>query len=430
MVRTGIDRQGNCTLQVMGNTTVLDRLVVADDLTSTDYQRDPHPYWARLRQDQPLFHDTVAGSWILTRYADVEAVFKDFERYSNTTYTHNTGAVLGTTLLEMDGMDHVVRRSIVAPEFVGKRLGAYDEVIDRNALDLIEPWRTDGHVDLVDRFTTRLPINVIVDMLALPKQDHDLFHEWYTAMMAGLAGGPRRAAGQAAHTSVCAYVDPFLAERTECPGPDLLSKLAHGEAEGQRLSDAEIKSFVSLMLVAGGETTDKALSNLWWNLLTHPDALAMVTDDPARLDACFSETMRKDGPVQFEDRFTTTEVEWYGQTIPAGARVRVCVASANSDESVFEDPRTFEPSRGDLWLTLEKRMGTRTDDGRTGHLGFGIGKHFCLGYELARTESIVGSQRLLEAMGNPRLAAGADVWPTFLGGFRAVTHLPVDFDPR
>ena len=87
--------------------------------------------------------------------------------------------MFGQTLLEMDGLDHVVRRTIVAPEFVGKRLEAFVSVIDQNALDLIEPWRTSGYVDLVDAFTTRLPINVIVDMLALPKGDHDLFHEWY-----------------------------------------------------------------------------------------------------------------------------------------------------------------------------------------------------------------------------------------------------------
>jgi hypothetical protein len=120
------------------------------------------------------------------------------------------------------------------------------------------------------------PINVIVDMLALPKSDHDLFHQWYSAMMDGLGRTGARDAGRAAHDAVCAYVDPYLSERLACPGPDLLSKIAHSEADGQRLSDAEIKSFVSLMLVAGGETTDKAISNLWWNLLTHPEALAAV----------------------------------------------------------------------------------------------------------------------------------------------------------
>ena len=301
-----------------------------------------------MRQDQPLFHDTVVDSWILTRYADVEAVFKDFERYSNTTYTHNTGAVLGTTLLEMDGMDHVVRRSIVAPEFVGKRLDAYADVIDRNALDLIEPWRTDGHVDLVDRFTTRLPINVIVDMLALPKDDHHLFHEWYTAMMAGL-GAASAAPGRARpRTPRCAPTSTRTwSSGSACPARTCCRRSPTARPRASGSPTPRSSRFVSLMLVAGGETTDKAISNLWWNLLTHPDALAAVTADPDRLDACFSETMRKDGPVQFEDRFTTTEVEWYGQTIPAGARVRVCVASANSDETVFErtPPLRARPAR-------------------------------------------------------------------------------------
>jgi cytochrome P450 len=406
---------------------VLDRLVEPDDLYSEAYFRDPHPFWARLRADQPIFHDTVWDSWILTRYADVEAVFKDHEHYSNATYSTNTGEVFGRTLLEMDGLDHVVRRSIVAPEFVGKRLEAFTEVIDRTARELIEPWRRDGKVDLVDAFTTRLPINVIVDMLALPTADHDRIHDWYTAMMDGLGRTGERETGRAAHDEVCAYVEPYLTERLACPGPDLLSKIAHGHAEGQRLSRSEIESFVSLMLVAGGETTDKAIANLWWNLLSNPDALATVTADPDTLDAAFSESMRKDGPVQFEDRLTTTEADWHGATVPAGARLRVCVASANNDDSVFADPRRFDLDRPDLWLRLEKRSGIHDPDGRHGHLGFGIGKHFCLGYELARTESVLGSRRLLEAMGDPRLLGAP--WPTFRGGFRAVTTLPLTFTP-
>ena len=218
-----------------------------------------------------------------------------------------------------------------------------------------------------------------------------------------------------------------LSSDESAPGRNLLSKIVHGEAEGQNLTMDEIESFVSLMLVAGGETTDKAIANLWWNLLSNPDALAAVTAEPNRLDAAFSESMRKDGPVQFEDRFTTTEVEWYGTTVPAGARVRVCVASANSDESVFADPRRFDIDRPDLWLQLEKRSGTRSAEGRTGHLGFGIGKHFCLGYELARTESVIGSRRLLEVMGEPRMLDAP--WPTFRGGFRSVSSLPIAFVP-
>ncbi len=408
---------------------VLDRPVVADDLYGADYFRDPHPYWARMRLEQPVFFDSISSSWVLTRFADVDAIFRDHERYSNRTYTASTGAVFGTTLLEMDGHDHVVRRTIVAPDFVGKRLDAFVDVIDRNIEDLIEPWRADGRVDLVDRFTTRLPINVIVDMLALRKEDHELFHDWYSSMMAGLSGVPAlRERGRNAHAGVSAYIDPYLVERMGCPGPDLLSKIAHGEAEGQRLTDAEVKSFVSLMFVAGGETSDKAISNLWWNLLTHPDALGAVTADPSLLDAAFSESMRKDGPVQFEARFTTADVEWYGTTIPKGALVRVCVASANSDETVFASPRSFAIDRGDLHLGLERRAGV-ADGERTGHLGFGVGKHFCLGYELARTEAVRGSRRLLEVMTNPRIAPGTDPWPTFKGGFRAITTLVVDYDP-
>ena len=375
-----------------------------DDFYSEAYFRDPHPFWARLRADQPIFHDTVWDSWILSRYADVEAVFKDHERYSNATYSSNTGEVFGRTLLEMDGLDHVVRRSIVAPEFVGRRLQGVRRRDRPQRGELIEPWCADGQVDLVDAFTTRLPINVIVDMLALPKSDHHRFHDWYTAMMNGLGRTGQRAAGRAAHAEVCAYVPPSPCRSAE---PARAPTCCPRSFMGGRRSvphDGRDRELWSLMLVAGGETTDKAIANLWWNLLSHSDTLAAVAAEPNRLDDAFSESMRKDGPVQFEDRFTTTEVEWYGTTVPAGARVRCAWRRPIATNPCSPTPAASISIGPTCGCNLEHRSGTHSADGRTGHLGFGIGKHFCLGYELARTESVIGSRRLLEVMGEPRTA--------------------------
>jgi cytochrome P450 len=379
--------------------------------------------------DHPIFFDEISRTWIVTRYHDVAEVFRDHETYANGPYERSTGVVFGRTILEMGGIEHVQQRSIVAPEFVGRRLEAFAPAIGRTIDALVARFGDARPLDLVASFTTWLPINVIVDMLGFDLTGReDVFHRWYSEMMDGLGPAERpRAKGIAAHAEVCAFVDPQIATRKGCPGPDLLSRLVEAEAGGRSLTDDEVKSFVSLMLVAGGETTDKAIANLWWNLLRLPDALAAVTADPARLDAAFSETMRRDGPVLYEARDVTRDVEWHGVTVPAGSVLRACLGAANSDETIFADPRRFDLGRADLHLGKELRTGGPYPNELVGHLGFGLGKHFCLGYELARAEAVLGSRRLLEALPGVRLAG--DLPPlAMIRSFRAATTLPVAHD--
>jgi cytochrome P450 len=402
--------------------------VRSEELYSPEHLADPHPLWRRMMHDHPIFFDEISRTWIVTRYADVAEVFRDHETYANGPYERSTGVVFGRTILQMGGIEHVQQRSIVAPEFVGRRLEAFAPAIGRAIDALIARFGSAQPLDLVASFTTWLPINVIVDMLGFDLTGReDVFHRWYSEMMDGLA--PRaelRAKGIAAHEEVCTFVDPQIAQRRACSGPDLLTRLVEAEAGGRSLTDDEIKSFVSLMLVAGGETTDKAIANLWWNLLRVPEALAEVTADPALLDAAFTETMRRDGPVLYEARDVTRDVEWYGTTVPAGSVVRACLGSANSDETVFDDPRTFTLHRSDLHLGKELRNGGPYPNDLAGHLGFGLGKHFCLGYELARAEAVLGSQRLLETLPNVR-PAGELPPLVMIRSFRAAQTLPVTY---
>ena len=159
------------------------------------------------------------------------------------------------------------------------------------------------------------------------------------------------------------------------------------------------------------------------DLFANPSVLDSVRDDPALLDACFSETMRRDPPVIYEDRFARRDVEWHGVSIRAGSRVRVCIGAAHHDESVFADPDRFDPFRSDLHLGLEHRTG-RYVDGVSGHLGFGVGKHFCVGYELARLEALSASRALLQRA--PDLRPDGPVPPLVLTrGMRSTPTLAV-----
>jgi pulcherriminic acid synthase len=381
--------------------------VTAADLHADAYFEDPFPVWERLRHEQPLFHDTIDDRWLLTRYDDVAAVFRDHETYSTKPYRRIFTDVIGPTMVQMDGPDHDVRRAIVAPALVGRQLEQHHlGLVGSVVAGLFDRLPADGPVDLMRGVTAPLPLKVVATILGLPEDEDAYLHEITNQVIAALAGEePARSEGIAAHEAFTARIDGLITEREAHPGPDMISAIATGRTEdGERLSRQEIASFISLLMVAGGETTDRALANLWWILAQHPDVLAAVREDPSRLDAAFSEFMRRDGVIVYEDRELTRDVEWYGQEIRAGEIVRVALISANNDETVFKDPRRFDLERPDLRLGKESRAGGRAD-GVANHLGFGLGKHFCIGYQLARGEVVEATRVLLERMPGYRVEA-------------------------
>ena len=186
-------------------------------------------------------------------------------------------------------------------------------------------------------------------------------------------------------------------------------------------------AFCGLLFIAGGEPTDKAIANMWWNVLTQPDTLQAVIEDESLWSNAFSETMRRTPAVISEDRFTTRQVEIQGVEIAKGARVRACLGSAHLDSSVFKDPLRFDIFRSDLHLGKENRSGVSKDVERSGHFGCGLGKHFCIGYELARNEAVIGSKLILERLGTPSLNSQQQ-GPVVQGNsFFAVKELQVSF---
>jgi cytochrome P450 len=393
-----------------------------------DYLADPFPFWHMCRHDFPIWQHPDTKVFHLTRYHDVVGVFSDPDTYSNTVYERSLGVVFGPTMLQMDGHAHVVRRTIIAPEVVGKRLAGYVELIRSNVAALLDPIAATGsdRFDLVADFSTWLPVNVICDMLGLPKEQMGFYHDCYRRMMDGLSSWRPEAQreGVAASRAFAESVAPIVAERREQPGDDFISRVLHANVDGEHLSDAEVQAFLALLLTAGGETTDKAIANLWLNLLSHPDQLAEVRNDRELLDAAFSEMMRHSFPVISQVRTVMRDVEHHGVTVPAGATVQISIGSANHDETVFAEPGRFDIHRGDLWLAKELRKGS-ADGPRFGHLGFGLGKHFCLGYEMARAEAVIGSEALLDRFAVLSLADDAVPHQRITQTTRSVASLPV-----
>ncbi|MFJ9639935.1 cytochrome P450 [Streptomyces sp. NPDC101178] len=380
-----------------------------------------------MRDGDPLSWHEATGSYIVSRYEDVERIFKDKKgEFSTENYDWQIEPVHGRTILQLSGREHAVRRALVAPAFRGSDLrDKFLPVIERNSRELIDTFRAAGSVDLVTDYASRFPVNVIADMLGLDKSDYDRFHGWYTAVIAflGNLSGDQEVvrAGERTRVEFAEYMLPVIRARRAAPGDDLLSVLCTAEVDGVRMSDEDIKAFCSLLLAAGGETTDKAIAAIFTNLLLHPEQLEAVRADRELIPRAFAETLRYTPPVHMIMRQSTTEVELSGGTVPAGATVTCLIGAANRDEKRYRDPDSFDIFRDDL--TATNAFSAAAD-----HLAFALGRHFCVGALLAKAEVETGVGQLLDAMPDLRLAEGFD--PVERGVFtRGPQSLPIRFTP-
>lgn len=365
------------------------------DILSPRFAADPYPAYRVLREHYPVIYHEGTASWLLSRYDDVERAFRD-PVFTTDNYAWQLEPVHGgRTIVQMSGREHSVHRALVAPAFRGRELREkFLPVIERNARELIDRFRDARQADLVDLFATRFPVNVIVDMLGLDRSDHDRFHDWYAAVVgffANLAQNPEVAeAGLRASRELAAYLVPVIHQRRAAPGEDLLSSLCTAEIDGTVMTDQDITSFVSLLLSAGGETTDKAISGMFRNLLAHPEQLEAVRADRSLVPAAFAESLRFTPPLQMIMRQTAEDVTLDGGTIPAGATVTCLIGAANRDERHYDRPDAFDIHRTDL--TTANAFSAAAD-----HLAFALGRHFCVGALLAKTEVEVGANQLLDA---------------------------------
>ncbi len=407
---------------------------------SEGFQKDPFPVYKQLRDYHPVYHDRFHNRWIISRYWDVDGAFQDNESFDRAMYKPDgpydfgSSHVFGPNILEYGNSDeHRRLRNIVAGQFVGQKLNDFLPMIEKISQEVVDRFIDDGEVEIVSQFSSQVPIRVISNMLGLPREDEDTFVGWYQALIAGLGfGGEHLARGLQARNEMWDYIDPMIKERTQNPGEDLLSRICVAEMNGSRMTPEEIKGFVALLLAAGGDTTDKAIANMWYHLMyTRPDQYADVVADASLWENVFTEMMRYDPVVHAQFRYTTREIPIHGKVIPERAGVILYLGAGNRDERAFQDPDTFDIHREDLHMGRENRSG-RYKDGKNGHLGFGIGQHFCMGYAMARQESAIACQLLAEKVKNvrPKFAEHAGITAPSIdsGGFRAPTELWLEFD--
>ena len=407
------------------------------DIFSEDFARDPHPTYRVLRDEYPVFWHDGSSSWLISRHEDIVRILKSNEITSEN-YSWQIAPVHGHTIIEMEGKQHTTHRRLLSPFFHRDGLESFKPTIRAVAEDLSRPFlereaeavrsgaRERGEVDLAVEFFHQFPISVIEEMLGLPRERHSDFERWYTAIMefiANLAGEPGPAErGLKAKEELTEYFLPLIAERRNGDGEDLLTMMCQADVEGDKLSDEEIRAFVSLMITAGGETTDRAQGNMFMQLLRHPDQLAAVYADHSLVVDAFAETLRHTPPVHIAARTPMVDLELHGVTIPAGQTITLLISAGSRDPRKFENPDTFDILRKD---NSTERAFTAAAD----HLGFVNGRHFCVGAMLARAEMQIGASLLLESMPDLRLKEGFS--PFEHGLFtRGVDSLKVTYQPR
>ena len=395
-----------------------------------DYVADPFPHLAELRDRAPVHH-TVMGPWVVFRHADVFALLPDpttsvdatnaadgsrsevIERIAAEEGIELTGR--NSSILNSDPPDHTRLRRLLSTAFTPRTIEGLRPMVQRlvdGALDHMASLAADGGtVDLVGELAFPLPFDVISEMLGMPETDKLVVRDWSEAVVkmldAVLTDDDVRAA-VVANRALDDHLAGVIEWKRANPGDDLLTLLIDAEHEGDRLSPTELRDQVALLFIAGHETTVNLIGTGTYELLRHPDQAARWRGDPGLGPRAVEELLRFVAPVQFSRRITRSETTIRGCTIPPGAFVLACLASAN------RDPEVFGPTADELDLG-------RPD--ASAHLSFGSGAHYCLGASLAKLEAEVSIGSFLRRFPDARLAGD----PTWNGrtNLRGLATLPV-----
>jgi cytochrome P450 len=343
-------------------------------------------------------------------YDECHRVLADPDTFSSSIYSQIMGPIMGRTLLELEGAEHRMSRALVSPSFRAKLLERWrSELVSVVVNELIDRFAARGRAELVREFTFVFPVEVIARVMGLPKEDCARFQQLSIALLNVLYDWEN---GIAASASLMEYFGEVLTERRRDPRDDLISTLAQAEIDGTRLTDAEIFAFLLLILPAGFETTYRASGNLLVGLLSEPALLDRIRTDRAMVHGAIEEALRWEPPITSVMRVATRDCELGGIEIPAGTTVNVSIAAANRDPARYPDPDRFDPTRTNI-----------------AHLTFGAGPHLCLGAHLARMETTVAVNALLDRLPDLRLDANAPM-PSITGvAFRSPEAVPIEFTP-
>lgn len=353
------------------------------DPYSYEIHEDPYPIYRRMRDEAPVYHNPRLDFFALTRFEDCHAALVDWQTYSSADGTvlelMGRSELAGSLIIFMDPPKQTRYRNLVSKSFTPARIRALEPRIREIARAHLRRLEGRSRFDGVKEFTALLPMDVISSMLGIPEADRDRVRGWSNDLLHREPGNPLPTAqGLASLAALMEYFAEQIEDRRRHPRDDMMSDLVGAEVDGQRLSDAELRGFLNLLATAGNETVTKLLASALYWLDRFPDQRRILVREPAVVANAVEELLRFDPPSHYQGRTLTRDVVLHGRRMPKGARVAVVNGASGRDERRFPDP-----DRLDVRRAIEF------------HLGFGYGRHICLGAFLARTESRIALEEFL-----------------------------------
>ncbi|HYR80329.1 MAG TPA: cytochrome P450 [Candidatus Dormibacteraeota bacterium] len=395
--------------------------VVSFNIWDPEFRANPYPhYGALLAGPPPVITVGPMTFALVARYADVTAGLRDHEHMSSVGPPPPPQAYQGRfsgarNMLGSDQPRHSFLRKMVSRDFTPRRIREMEPRIREIAKDLLDKVEAKGDFDLMADLANVLPVTVIAEMLGVPAELHATFKQWSDTLVGGdnnVPGAPPPPKTIRVVDELGDYFSAEIEKRRINPGPDLVSALVAAHDEGDAMSAADLLSFVTLLLIAGNETTTNLIGNGTLALGRNPEQFDALKRNPAMLPRAIEEMLRYDGPVQATVRFTNQPVQLGGTELPAKAFALMIVAAANRDPAQFKDPEKFDITRDP-----------------NDHVAFGEGIHFCIGAALARMEATVAFEAMLARFPRLRLKDPA-IKPTYKGSYflRGLETLPLAID--
>ena len=391
-----------------------------------EFIRDPYPAYERLRTTDPM-HLTPFGSFVASRHAEASLVLRDkrfgkdfvnrsVRRYGDAIMDEPVFRSMSLWMLQQDPPDHTRLRGLVVKAFTARRVEdmrpRIQEIVDQT-LDAVEPR---GHMDLIMDFAHRLPVTIICDMLGIPEEHREMFHQRSGdggRLLDPVPLSPAEIAeGNAGNRMSELYFQQLFELRRKNPGDDLTSQLLQAEQDGSKLSNEDLTANIILLFGAGHETTVNLIGNGLLALHRNPDQLALLKARPELIGNAIEEFLRYDSSVQLTGRVALEDIDDLGgRKIPKGDTVLCLLGSANRDPAAYPD----RPDSLDITRPNVKP------------LSFGGGIHHCLGAQLARIEAEIAISTLLRRLPGLRLddAQNPQWRPTFV--LRGLKQLPASW---
>ena len=388
------------------------------DPFSEEFFNNPFDMYRRMRQDAPLYYNEDSDFYALTRHEDVSAALKDHEAFSS-----SRGCDLAMvqsdeppqkSIIFMDPPDHRHMRSLLNKAFTPRMIQSQrDTVVEQidHHLSLIDS----DEFDVVQDFSGPFPVEVITRMAGVDPEYRQQVRHWIDTSLSREPGQIGYSeAGMQANIGTGIYYYGLVQKRRENPQDDMISRLIAAEIPGEdgqmrRLDDIEITGFATLLGGAGAETVTKLVGTAMVLFARNPEQWQKLLDDREKVGAAVEELLRYEGPVQYNVRYTLKDAHVPSGTIPAGKAVFLISAAANRDPDAFTDADTFDIER---------------DRTEAQNLGLGYGIHSCLGAALARMESAVALEKLLDFM--PRYEVKWDeLQRVHMQNVAGYSHVPV-----